>query len=201
MRSALSLYIRLTGLLVILLAVLFSVIFIYADIRSQEIARRDVEDQLRVGAVLTLCATTGPLNSIQPASPNFENSEITNTDDVIVPAYELVDVDGRIIVRSSGFPADMEDTEDGYSDPNADGQRWRVLTVQDAERRLTGRVAIKALDEERRANTIRSDLIMPLLVALVLLAITVLAAIWIGLRPLRRIEKEISGNTAASCAL
>lgn len=187
-----SLYLRLTGLLVILLAVLLGEILLYAEVRSQEIASRDVEDQLRVGAVLALSAKTEPLNSVQPALPNFENFGITNTDDVIVPAYELVDVDGRIIVRSFDFPADMNDTADGYSDPIADGQRWRVLTVQDADRRLTGRVAIRALDEERRANTIRSDIIMPLLVALVLLAITLLAAIWIGLRPLRRIEKEIS---------
>lgn len=192
MRSALSLHLRLTGLLVILVVVLFGVIFIYAEVRSQELASRDVEDQLRVGAVLTLRATTGPANSGQPALPNFETSEIKSTDGVIVPAYELADVDGHIIVRSFDFPTDMDDTADGYSDPIADGQRWRVLTVQNADRRLIGRVAIKALEEERRANTIRSDLIMPLLVALILLAITVLAAIWIGLRPLRRIEKEIS---------
>lgn len=192
MKATLSLHIRLTGLLLLLLAALVGVASIYAELRSDDVARRDVDGRLQSSAMLILGTSTPP--SSDPASPPFvDESGPESGGHTIVPVYELRMTGGRLISRSVGFPPDMTDAEDGYSDQTGGEREWRVLTMRNAERGLTGRVAISEDETTRLARSVRSDILLPLVAALVVLSITVLGAIWVGLRSLRLIEREIGG--------
>lgn len=188
---AMSLHLRLTGVLSILLAIMMMFVFILVDFRATNIARRDVDGQLKAGAKLTLQSTSKQPDQVAFAPEAAESLKGDDKNHAIFPAYEISKIRGRIISKSPDFPSDMRGTKEGFSDEIAAEQNWRVLTVQDDDHQLSGRVAINSQEIRWLANTIRSDILMPLVPILLLLAIAMLAAVWIGLRPLRRIEGTI----------
>lgn len=191
MKSAVSLHLRLTGLLVLLVAVLLSIAFIYAEFRSQYIARQDVDGRLRIGVTFILGPSVTLAQRPGTGLSGVDAAGAENNIPAITPVAELRGIDGRLVYRSMGFPQDMPRTDEGFSDQRSAGEDWRVLTVQNTDRSLTGRVAIRDAETRRLAGMVRSNILVPTVAALVLLAIAVLAAIWLGLRPLRDIEREI----------
>jgi two-component system, OmpR family, sensor kinase len=81
--------------------------------------------------------------------------------------------------------------EEGYSNATIDGRAWRVFSTWDARHGFLVQIAER--DETRReiAAGIATNLLLPLLVALPVLALFVWLSIGSGLRPLNRLGQQV----------
>jgi two-component system sensor histidine kinase QseC len=86
--------------------------------------------------------------------------------------------------------------EEGYSDATIDGRSWRVFSIWDAKRKFLVQIAER--DEARReiAAGIATNLLLPLLVALPVLALFVWLSIGRALVPLNRLGRDVEQRKA-----
>lgn len=82
--------------------------------------------------------------------------------------------------------------EQGFSDSNVDGQRWRVFSSRDASGKLLIHVAEQAEVRDKLAREVAKNLLYPLLIALPLFAILLWLAVSRGLRPLASLTREVA---------
>lgn len=86
---------------------------------------------------------------------------------------------------------DTEGLVPGYSWAESSGHRWRVFTLQDPATGFWIRTAQREDIREELSQELALGNVLPLLIALPLLLITASAAIQLGFRPLRRLERPI----------
>ena len=130
-----------------------------------------------------------------------ENGDALQT--LTLPGYgraltcQIWSLDGRLVARSSGAPSvSLSDIPAGFSERLIDGDRWRVYTIQNAERGIRVLVGDRL---ELREHLV-TDLLKGLLVPLVLIIPLLGALIWIslsrGLKPLRSLTFELQRRSA-----
>ncbi|TKV69160.1 HAMP domain-containing protein [Marinobacter panjinensis] len=86
---------------------------------------------------------------------------------------------------------DAEGLVPGYSWAESSGHRWRVFTLQDPATGFWIRTAQREDIREELSQELALGNVLPLLLALPLLLIAASAAIQLGFRPLRRLERPI----------
>lgn len=86
---------------------------------------------------------------------------------------------------------DTEGLVAGYSWAESSGHRWRVFTLQDPATGFWIRTAQREDIREELSQELALGNVLPLLIALPLLLIAASAAIQLGFRPLRRLERPI----------
>ena len=108
-------------------------------------------------------------------------------------AFQLWQGDAMLL-RSANAPlVPLGERGDGFGDSRIEGERWRVFGRRDAQ----GRLALVGERHELRqafAQSVASHLLHPLAIALPALALLIWLAVDWGLRPLRRIAREVAGR-------
>ena len=103
---------------------------------------------------------------------------------------------GEILdLRSANAPAvRLSPSEQGFSDALLDGKHWRVFSAWGEDRKLLVQVGEDHATRDRIARGIALNTLLPLLVALPLLAVAVWWVVTRGLRPLRALGDELAGR-------
>lgn len=100
-------------------------------------------------------------------------------------------------LRSAEAPRTrLSPREEGYSNAKLDGKTWRVFSLWDARRRFLVQIAER--DETRReiATGVAASLLVPLLVALPVLALFAWLSIGRALKPLKLLGREVEERKA-----
>jgi two-component system sensor histidine kinase QseC len=82
--------------------------------------------------------------------------------------------------------------EEGFSDVRVDGRRWRVFSAWDRERRYLVQVGEQAATRDAIVGAMLRGMLLPLAVALPVLAILLWLAIERALRPLRTLGRQVA---------
>ena len=155
-----------------------------------------LDSRLQEAARMVTSLVAGSAAMSQP-----ENGDALQT--LTLPGYgraltcQIWSLDGRLVARSSGAPSvSLSDIPAGFSERLIDGERWRVYTIQNAERGIRVLVGDRL---ELREHLV-TDLLKSLLVPLVLIIPLLGALIWIslsrGLKPLRSLTFELQRRSA-----
>jgi two-component system sensor histidine kinase QseC len=108
-------------------------------------------------------------------------------------AFQLWEGGTRLRLHSSNAPLVRLSTKDeGFSDARIDGQRWRVFSGWDRHRRYVVQVGERAGGRNEIVKAMARNLLLPLVVALPLLAVFVWLAIERVLRPLSILNREVA---------
>jgi two-component system sensor histidine kinase QseC len=112
-------------------------------------------------------------------------------------AFQVWERGTRLRLHSAGAPEHrLSRREQGYSNATIQGRSWRVFSTWDAERNYLVQIAER--DEARReiAAGIATNLLLPLLAALPILALFVWLSIGRGLKPLKHLGMEVERRKA-----
>ena len=108
-------------------------------------------------------------------------------------AFQLWEGGARLRLHSSNAPlVRLSGRDEGFSDARIDGQRWRVFSGWDRERRYLVQVGERTGGRDEIVKAIARNLLVPLAVALPILAIFVWLAIARVLRPLAILNREVA---------
>ena len=100
---------------------------------------------------------------------------------------------GQLRLHSTNAPpTPLAIREQGFSDSNIEGQRWRVFSSLDASGKLLIHVAEQTEVRDKLAREVAKSLLYPLLFALPLFAILLWLAVSRGLRPLASLTQEVA---------
>lgn len=106
---------------------------------------------------------------------------------------QIWSLDGRMVARSSGAPdQQLSSGAAGFSDRTIDGETWRVFSVEDASRNLRVMVGDRLSLRERLITDLIKGLMLPALLIAPLLGAAIWASVGQGLRPLRRMARELA---------
>ena len=107
-------------------------------------------------------------------------------------AFQIWERGTLLRLRSADAPSSrLSRREEGYSNASLDGQGWRVFSTWDARHRFLVQIAER--DEARRDITagIATTLLVPLLIALPILALFVWLTVGRAIKPLDRLGHEV----------
>lgn len=108
-------------------------------------------------------------------------------------AFQVWEKGTQLRLHSANAPDHpMGGQTQGFSTARIDGEPWRVFSVWDESGKLLIHVAEQVEVRDQLARDIASHLLMPLWIALALLAFLIWWAVGAGLRPLTRLTNEIS---------
>ena len=112
-------------------------------------------------------------------------------------AFQIWERGTLLRLHSAGAPSSrLSAREEGYSNASFDGKGWRVFSTWDARHRFLVQIAER--DEARReiAAGIATNLLLPLLVAMPILALFVWPSIGRVVKPLDRLGSEVERRKA-----
>lgn len=158
---------------------------------AQKQANAELEEELRATADLLTAVSVPEGLDVGERRALFEAVQLRRYAPVGKAAYELRTEEGEIL-RSAPFPEFSVAPPPGMATVRGTGDTWQVLTVVDLETGAIRRAALPDTSQDQRANDLRAELVAPWAIALPLFAIAVLGSVWIGLRPLRRIELRMT---------
>lgn len=186
MSSRLSLRQRL--LLLVLSAT--SVVWLGAALLTYHDTREEVNELLDAHLVqiasLLVAQSLHELGEIEP-----DNTPLI--DDPMHVAFQVWENGQTLRLHSTNIPeSPLTTSEKGFSDTLIDGQKWRVFSAWDGSHKFLIHVAELADVRERVANAIASNLLLPLLVSLPLLAFLLWIAVTRGLLPLVKLTREVA---------
>lgn len=116
-------------------------------------------------------------------------------------AFQIWDEHGRLLLRSASAPIDTLATqESGFAETVIDGKPWRVYTQQDEEGEIRVQVGERHAVRNELAASVAQRLLLPLGIALPVLALLIWFAVGRGLKPLRRIGREVAQRDPANLA-
>jgi two-component system sensor histidine kinase QseC len=108
---------------------------------------------------------------------------------------------GRLRLHSAHAPdTPLATGSDGFADATIDGRRWRVFTGSDALRGVIVHVGEARRERDELAAGIARSLLVPLGIALPLLALMLWPAVTVGLQPLRRLRGEVESRDPRNLA-
>ncbi|GGC16235.1 ATP-binding protein [Pseudoduganella buxea] len=117
--------------------------------------------------------------------------------------YQVV-ANGRVIQRTAGAPATPFvtgfDDDDGFADPNVDGDRWRVFVVRDEARSFEVQVGQRHDKRFDILEELAEHLWLPVTAFLVLLALVCWLLTGRVLKPLRETAAAIAAKTPGDLA-
>lgn len=187
----LSLRGRLLILLTLLLALLWLALEVVAFGTAGEQADAEVEAELRTITNLLTAVVISDQRDLAEQRMQFQTIQASRDTPFDETAYELVTRTG-VILRSSPFPEFASNPSPGLSTVRAGMRDWRVLTIFERETGTIRRAALPKAARDLRMHDLRRSLSASWVIALPLFAIAVLGSIWLGLRPLHRIERRMS---------
>ncbi len=98
-------------------------------------------------------------------------------------------------LHSASAPVERLSAQDeGFSDAQIDGKRWRVFSGWDAERHYLVQVGERYDTRDEIAANLAKNLLLPLLFALPLLGLLVWFNVARGLRPLAELGRQVAGR-------
>ncbi len=109
--------------------------------------------------------------------------------------FQVWDINERLIMRSDDAPPTPMAQQTGYSDFRHGTQTWRLLSVWEPGGRYQVQVAQPTLERERVAFEVASQVAIPIIVALPLLALLIYLAVWGALRPLGALTSGVAART------
>ncbi|QGY03243.1 two-component sensor histidine kinase [Methylobacterium mesophilicum SR1.6/6] len=110
---------------------------------------------------------------------------------------QIWSLDGRMVARSSGAPERrLSDAPAGFSEREVDGETWRVFTVEDAGKGVRVMVGDRLGLRERLVTDLIMGLVTPALLVVPFLGMLIWASLGRGLRPLRRMARDLAGRDA-----
>lgn len=116
-------------------------------------------------------------------------------------AFQIRDEHGSLLLRSASAPVDaMATQESGFADAVIEGKPWRVYTLKDEEGEIRVQVGERHEVRNELAASVAQRLLLPLGVALPVLAVLIWLAVGKGLSPLRRISSEVAQRDPANLA-
>ncbi|WP_454618293.1 ATP-binding protein [Bradyrhizobium cenepequi] len=133
----------------------------------------------------------------------FENLPGKSAQGAIAPfgSYErqlscqIWSLDGRMVAKSSGAPdQQLSSASSGFSDRTIDGETWRVFSVEDADHNLRVMVGDRLGLRERLVADLIKGLMLPALLIAPLLGAAIWASLGEGLRPLRRMARDLAAR-------
>lgn len=185
-------------LLVVLLSVT-ALVWVAVVVRSRSDARRELnrlfDAQLAQSAKILLAQASHDVRELRDAErarKRFEHAREHPYEQRL--HFQIRDRQGRLLYRSSSDVPDepLGGARDGYSDQTLHGVRWRVFVLTDPDAALQIEICQRYDVRERLTDAVARNMMLPLVVALPLLA----ALIWIAtrqaIRPLSRVEREFT---------
>jgi len=120
--------------------------------------------------------------------PSFELQKI-----VVFQVWSTNTTPPKSLFRSSNIPVTIaaKIPDEGFSDVEVDGQRWRYFRQREAQRGFDVLVGENDKDRHELAQKVAWGNITPFLVGLPLLAFFTMLAIHFGLRPLRKLTESL----------
>ncbi len=116
-------------------------------------------------------------------------------------AFQIWDEHGRLLLRSASAPAEpLTRQENGFAETMIEGKPWRVYSQQDEEGEIRVQVGERHAVRNELAASVAQRLLLPLGVALPVLALLIWFAVGKGLSPLRRIGSEVAQRDPANLA-
>lgn len=116
-------------------------------------------------------------------------------------AFQIRDVHGRLLLRSASAPVDpLAAQESGFADAVIEGKPWRVYTQHDDDGEIRVQVGERHAVRNELAASVAMRLLLPLGIALSVLALLIWFAVGKGLSPLRRIGSEVAQRDPANLA-
>jgi two-component system sensor histidine kinase QseC len=107
-------------------------------------------------------------------------------------AFQFWETGTQLRLHSANAPRTrLSSREEGFSDARIDGQRWRVFSGWDRQRRYLVQVGERLGARDEIVATMARNLLLPLVVALPVLALLVWFTIERVLRPLRTLIREV----------
>ncbi|MBH03755.1 MAG: hypothetical protein CMP08_06495 [Xanthomonadales bacterium] len=195
--AAISLHVRLAGLLFLMLCVAAAILFVDARHNARELAAMDIDSRLQQTAITLASASSGLLERFQN-SGRLHDTRISGliVDDspgrsVNTPVFALRRNDGELVLRSIGFPEQLEPARPGFSRRTLDGQRWRIFSTPIDTADLIIQVAIDPVAERNRAEVFEKRLQQYLFWLFLALAIVGLLMLWRGLAPIRQLQRVL----------
>ncbi|MBI5660062.1 MAG: sensor histidine kinase N-terminal domain-containing protein [Nitrosomonadales bacterium] len=112
---------------------------------------------------------------------------------VVFQVWSISSAPPKSIFRSSNIPAVIKAQvpDEGFSDVEFKGQRWRYYRQRDEKRGLDVLVGENDKDRHELARKVAWSNIAPSLFGLPLLALFIMLAIYFGLRPLRKLTESL----------
>lgn len=108
-------------------------------------------------------------------------------------AFQIWSEDGRLLLRSANAPSlPMSGRRKGFDETEIGGERWRVYVQRGEEGKFHVQVGEHHEVRAELAGYVTTRLLLPLAVALPVLALLIWLAIGRGLAPLRRISNEVA---------
>jgi two-component system sensor histidine kinase QseC len=104
----------------------------------------------------------------------------------------------RLMLQSYNAPGVARPDTAGYSDATLDGRTWRGYTLMQPQGSLTVWVGEPFVLRDRMIDEITLDVLLPMLLALPLLAAAVWWGVGRGLMPLARVATEVAGRSASN---
>jgi len=102
-----------------------------------------------------------------------------------------------LLIRSAAAPATaLAANKAGYSNTIVSGEPWRVLTKWDVHGEFMIQVAEPIAGRELLARHITLKMLLPMLIALPVLALLIWFGVGAGLQPLKRLKQEVKQRTA-----
>ena len=116
-------------------------------------------------------------------------------------AFQIWDEHGRLLLRSASAPAEpLANQENGFAATMIEGKPWRVYSQQDEEGELRVQLGERHAVRNELAASVAQRLLLPLGIALPVLAVLIWLAVGKGLDPLRRISREVAQRDPANLA-
>jgi two-component system sensor histidine kinase QseC len=110
--------------------------------------------------------------------------------------YQVYSLAGDLLLRSHDAPNAPLAASEGFSDVRAAGVEWRAYRTIDADNELVVIVAQRSAERDAIVRDLALRLVVPVLIALPLLALAIWLAVTRGLRPLQQLAAEVHERNA-----
>jgi two-component system sensor histidine kinase QseC len=171
----------------IILVITLAVVAGYKQLQNNTQALYDAELQALGQSVLALNVF------VQSRLPDIDNQysqaqTVFNRGDLALQVWQ----DQQLVFRSSQAPDISIATELGFSETNFNYDRWRVLTLVDADKRVI--VAYSMSDRASKTDAFITSAILPFVLAIPILGLLIFTSVRMGLRPLKQLAVLLSSR-------
>lgn len=171
----------------IILVITLAVVAGYKQLQNNTQALYDAELQALGQSVLAL-------NVFAPSRlPDMDNQysqaqTVFNRGDLALQVWQ----DQQLVFRSSQAPNTMIATQLGFSETNFNYDRWRVLTLVDADKTVI--VAYSMSDRAAKTDAFITSAILPFVLAIPIFGLLIFTSVRMGLRPLKQLAVLLSSR-------
>ena len=115
--------------------------------------------------------------------------------------FQVWEDDTRLRLHSVNAPdTPLSTMRDGFSEAEIGGSRWRVFSTWNSRDRVLVQVAEQLRDRDELATAIARNFVLPLAIALPVLALGILVAVGRAIRPLTAVNQQVAKRTADNLA-